>query len=97
VNKLRCRVDGNQTAIVMALRAHGWSVLSLSTVGKGCPDLLVGVQSLNILLEVKMPKGKLRAKQTAFRDGWHGQCATVTSAEDAVKMVQTIVKANWEQ
>lgn len=97
MNKLRCRVDGNQTAIVMALRAHGWSVLSLSTVGKGCPDLLVGAQSLNILLEVKMPKGKLRPKQEAFTQSWHGQCATVTSAEDAVTMVGLIVKANWEQ
>ena len=97
MNKLRCRVDGNQTAIVMALRAHGYSVLSLSTVGKGCPDLLVGVQGLNILLEVKMPRKKLRVQQQAFVAGWHGQCATVTSAEDAVKMVQLIVKANWEQ
>jgi len=81
----------------MALRAHGYSVLSLSTVGKGCPDLLVGVQGLNILLEVKMPNGKLRSSQMTFNVGWMGQCATVTSAEDAVKMVQTIVKANWEQ
>jgi len=91
------KVDGNQTDIVKALVKCGYSVRSMASVGDGFPDLLVGVQSLNILLEVKMPKGKLRAKQTAFRDGWHGQCATVTSAEDAVKMVQTIVKANWEQ
>ena len=93
------KIDGNQTDIVKAIleRVHGSSVKSLATVGDGFPDLLVGVQGLNILLEVKMPKGKLRPKQSAFRDGWHGQCATVTSAEDAVKMVQTIVKANWEQ
>ncbi len=97
MNKLRCRVDGNQTAIIKALRAERCTVLSLSTVGKGCPDLLVGVAGLNILLEVKLPKGKLRGSQEAFRLRWNGQCATVTSAEDAVKMVQTIVKANWEQ
>ena len=97
MNKLKCRVDGNQTAIVMALRAHGYSVMSLSTVGKGCPDLLVGVQSLNILLEVKMPKKKLRPQQEGFRACWKGQCATVTSAEDAVKVVDLIVRANWEQ
>lgn len=97
MNKLKCRVDGNQTAIVMALRAHGYSVMSLSTVGKGCPDLLVGAQSLNILLEVKMPKKKLRVQQQAFVAGWKGQCATVTSADDAVKVVDLIVRANWEQ
>ena len=97
MNRLRCRVDGNQTAIIAALRAQGWSVLSLSTVGKGCPDLLVGVQGLNILLEVKMPKQKPSARQEQFKLFWNGQCAVVSSPEDAVKMVKLIISANWEQ
>ena len=91
------RKDGNHDDVVDALEAKGYSVRSLTSVGDGFPDLIVGTQSLNILLEVKMPKKKLRVKQEGFRAGWKGQCATVTSAEDAVKMVKLIISANWEQ
>ena len=36
------RVDQNHVEIVKALRDHGAFVVSLATVGKGVPDLLVG-------------------------------------------------------
>jgi len=75
--------------VVSALMAKGWPVETL-THGR----ILVGVKGLNILL---MLKGRWIYEQDCFRAMWHGQCATVTSAEDAVLMVQTIVKANWEQ
>lgn len=39
------RTDANQTAIVEALRKCGASVQSLAAVGKGVPDLLVGLRS----------------------------------------------------
>ena len=35
-------VDLNHKPIVDGLRAHGYAVLNLSGVGKGCPDILVG-------------------------------------------------------
>ena len=47
------RVDINQKAIVEHLRAMGASVFHLHEVGKGCPDLLVGVNSQTYLIEVK--------------------------------------------
>ena len=46
------KVDANQAAIVKVLRQMGASVQPLHTVGQGTPDLLVGIQGRNYLLEV---------------------------------------------
>lgn len=88
------KIDGNQPRAVELLEARGWSVKSLAAVGDGCPDLLVGAMGLNILIEMKMPKGKLRPKQELFKARWKGQYAKAESPEDAVKMVELIIKAN---
>lgn len=53
------KVDANQAKIVAALRAAGCSVQLLHAVGQGCPDLLVGVQGENWLLEVKAPRAQV--------------------------------------
>lgn len=45
--------DGNQAAIVAALRSVGCSVVDLSATGGGVPDLLVGRVGVTFLLEVK--------------------------------------------
>lgn len=47
------RVDNNQQVIVAALRQHGCTVQHLHVIGKGCPDLLIGVNGANFLLEIK--------------------------------------------
>lgn len=83
------RTDANQTAIVEALRKCGASVQSLAAVGKGVPDLLVGLRSRNYLLEVKDgSKPPSARKLTPDQEQWHlkwaGQVLTVTSAEDAI-------------
>lgn len=41
------RTDGNQAEIVRALRSAGATVQTLHTVGKGCPDLVVGFRGNN--------------------------------------------------
>ena len=86
------RTDANQTAIVEALRKCGASVQSLAAVGKGVPDLLVGLRSRNYLLEVKDgSKPPSARKLTPDQEQWHlkwaGQVLTVTSAEDALKQL----------
>ena len=53
------RVDANQAEIVAAFRAAGATVLHLHSIGHGCPDLLVGYQGRNLLVEVKTADGKL--------------------------------------
>lgn len=86
------RVDDNQAAIVDALRRAGCSVRSLASLGKGCPDLLVGRAGVNYLLEVKdgsKPpcKRRLTPDEEAFHAAWRGPVAVVESVEDALKSV----------
>ena len=47
------RTDGNQAAIIDALRAEGLSVCSLAALGGGAPDLLIGSAGQTYLAEVK--------------------------------------------
>jgi hypothetical protein len=77
------KVDANQTEIVKHLRALEASVQILSTVGKGCPDLLVGYEGHNILMEVKVKKGKLTPDQVVWHNGWRGIVIIVRTPAEA--------------
>ena len=77
------RRDNNQAAIVSALRQIGCTVITIEKP----VDLLVGLNGVNYLMEVKGLKGKLTAAQVAFMDVYKGQCAIVRSVEDALAVV----------
>lgn len=86
------RADANQGEITGALRAVGASVQPLHSIGKGCPDLLVGWQGRNLLLELKDgAKVPSRRKLTEDEDAWHrawgGQVAVVESVTDALRLL----------
>jgi hypothetical protein len=86
------RIDANQTEIVKALRQCGCSVLILSAVGKGCPDLAVGYDGTTYLLEVKdggktPSKQKLTPDEEAWHAAWSGHVAIVNSVEAALRVV----------
>lgn len=86
------RIDGNQNEIVKQLRDCGASVLILSMVGKGCPDILVGLNGKNVLMEIKdgkkPPSGqKLTEHEQVFFDLWKGQVAVVKSLDDALALI----------
>lgn len=86
------KVDANQAAIVRRLRQLGASVVDLSGVGGGCPDLLVGARGSNVLLEVKNPDGRarrvkstrdvLRREQRDWHDSWRGPRPVIVYSED---------------
>ena len=76
------KVDLNQANIVRALRKVGCSVQSLSSVGNGCPDLLVAFQMRWFLLEVKSAKGKLTSQQ---QDWNHRMCGPVYIVRDVAE------------
>jgi hypothetical protein len=72
--------DGNQAAIIEALEGiPECSVLVLSAVGGGCPDLLIGYRGANLLVELKNPdvyynpKLPTMVKQDEFRKTWKGR------------------------
>lgn len=83
MSRRAAKVDGNHAAIVDALRAVGCSVQSLAPVGEGCPDLLVGVDRANVLLEIK--DGALPPSDRMFTPAqkrWHSEwCGTAHLAE----------------
>lgn len=88
----RSRTDTNQKYIVEELRNLGASVEYLSNVGNGVPDLLVGVDGVNYLLEVKSTvtsygrKG-LNDMQVVWHAKWNGQTSVVSNLEEAIAVV----------
>lgn len=88
----RAKLDGPHREIVDGLRADGYSVQSLATVGDGFFDLVVGGDGFNLLLEVKDPKAwRARSQRVEAREQkqrrvqaeWKGPKATVMSLMEA--------------
>ncbi len=89
------RVDANQPAIVEALEKAGCTVQHMHTLGKGCPDLLVGRDGVNYLLELKdggkpLSKQKLTPDELEWHGSWRGLVWTVNSIEDALRVVGVV-------
>jgi DNA-binding transcriptional regulator PaaX len=83
----RKRVDGNQTAIVSALRRTGWLVQSLAGLGFGVPDLMVYHRATDrmLLLELKTARGRITPQQRRLLDeGW--PILIVRSVEEALAL-----------
>lgn len=70
----RHRTDGNQKAIAASFRANGCKVLDLSSIGSGCPDLLVLTPLGELkLVECKNPEGRDRltdCQKEFIEQGW---------------------------
>ena len=73
MTRVAAKGDLNQTEIIKALREDpGVTVHSLAGQGKGCPDLLVGIQQQTFLCEVKNGIKKLTPDQVKFIEHWNG-------------------------
>ena len=81
------KADENQPAIVEALRAVGATVQHLHMIGQGCPDIAVGYQGANYLLEIKSADGKLTYSEGEWHLDWQGQVAIVRTIDDALDAV----------
>lgn len=86
------RSDANTETIVAALRAIGASVEYLG--GKAIPDLLVGWEGQNFLLEVKSGNKKLNFDQALWHTMWGGQVAVVRTPADAFRAIGAEVSTN---
>lgn len=66
------KVDANHSQVICALRAAGAMVEDLSAVGKGVPDILVGINGKFALFEIKDGnKPKSAQKLTPAQVEWH--------------------------
>lgn len=86
------RKDKNQNPIVEALEKCGASVIDLSSLGEGIPDLLVGFKGKSFLIEIKNPensygRGGLNARQRTWHANWKGQVAIARSIKEALNIV----------
>lgn len=93
------RTDSSQTEIVDALRAIGASVLVMSSLGNGAPDILCGRAGKNYLLELKRPDGppsgrKLTKQEKEFHAKWAGQICVVSTPREALQFVGAYLDAN---
>lgn len=90
--KYAAKIDANQTEIVKALRKAGATVFITSTVAKGFPDLVVGYNGINYLVEVKNgnkapSEQKLKPHQIELHANWKGQICVVNSVDTALKAI----------
>lgn len=88
----KAKVDANQKQITDALRQAGCSVQPLHTVGRGVPDLLVGIHGQNFLLELKdgskrPSERKLTDDQKDWHQRWRGQVAVAESSDEALRLI----------
>lgn len=91
--RTRARTDRNHTAIIRVIRQCGCSVLDLSAVGSGCPDLLIGISGRNVLIEIKdgqkpASQRKLTPRQVEFHAEWRGgKVFVVNNISEAVGVI----------
>jgi hypothetical protein len=100
------RRDTNEPDIVKALKAAGCSVTRLD--GDGVPDLLVGLNGVTMLVEVKRPlgprggmhhhghegsRGDLTADQVKWWDAWRGEMPVVVRTDADVELLVGLMKA----
>lgn len=93
MTRYKRRVDRNQKEIVKGLteRYGDGSVVLLSTVGEGVPDLLFGYAGVNLLLEVKTDDGTLTPSQIDWHARWPGQKAVVRSTNEAITVIEQAI------
>ena len=80
------KVDANQASIVRDARKMGCEVLSLAPLGNGAPDLLIRTRTRRLLLvEVKVPTGKVNALQAEFAAKW--PVTVIRDTDDLLKLL----------
>lgn len=73
MSRHRRKVDANQPMIVAALRDLGVSVTPTHMVSRGFPDLALGLEGHNFLVELKTAGGRLTEDELKWQQGWGGQ------------------------
>lgn len=89
------RIDDNQKQIVKLLRKSGISVTSLAPMGKGVPDLLIGWQGRNILIELKdgakvLSERKLTDDEKKWHEAWKGRVYVAKSFDEVMTIINRV-------
>ena len=86
------RVDENQKQIIHTFIALGASVLNLSRVGQGTPDLAIGYKGKTVFVEVKsFDKAKYTEPQVKFMQNWRGGAVSrIDSVDAAIRLIKML-------
>lgn len=86
------RVDENQSQIIHTFIALGASVLNLSRVGEGCPDILLGYRKHSVLCEIKRnEKAPYTEPQIRFMQNWRGGAVSrIDSVDAAIRLIKML-------
>jgi rhamnose utilization protein RhaD (predicted bifunctional aldolase and dehydrogenase) len=86
------RVDENQKQIIYTFIALGATVLNLSRVGEGCPDLLIGFKNKSVLVEIKKDsKAMFTEPQVKFMQNWRGgPVSRIDSVDAAIRLIKML-------
>lgn len=79
------RTDSNHSDIVNQLRQCGLSVVDLSGVGNGVPDILISDSSNMWLCELKSRFGKLTPAQQKWHLMWRGKPPIIAKTFEEVR------------
>ena len=90
--RMRGRVDSNQTHIVDALRKMGATVAITSALGDGFPDIVVGYNGFNALVEIKdgskyASQQQLTLDEAKFCSEWKGHYTIIKSVADCESLL----------
>jgi hypothetical protein len=93
--RLKARTDYNQKLIVDQLRKLGVSVAVTSMLGKGFPDLVLGYQNRNFLVELKdgaKPKSQkgLTMDEAKFFTTWKGSVCKCENIDEILKYIEYV-------
>lgn len=93
--RVRARADSNHTQIVKAFRDCGASVMDTKQLGKGAPDIVIGLNKQCVAIEIKdgakVPsQRKLTPDEVKFHDEWQGWIEIVYSVDDVINLVNRI-------
>ena len=99
------RLDANHSELVDAFRSMGCSVLSLAGLGNGCPDIVVGLGGIQVMVEIKdgsrPPSArKLTPDEARFRGSWTGGYKIVEDMDgvkETVELLQSWRNAIYQQ
>ena len=79
--------------IVAAFEASGATVVDLSAVGGGCPDLLIGYQGRIALCETQVPGAVPSLERQAWYEAWRGGMAiTVLHSSEVAHVLRTLLE-----
>lgn len=92
-------VDANQSDIVAYARRLGFSVAVTAKLGKGFPDIVMGKNGRNWLVEIKdgskpPSQRKLSESEQKFHSEWRGQICIVESRDDIDAIYSEAMKVN---